>query len=65
MAESKVAVLIRIQAGLKRKLVDLAKRERRSLNQQIEFLLDGAVQDRDHEVRGTRSRQKTVRRKDK
>ncbi len=33
-------MLIRISASLKAKLADLAKREHRSLNQEIEFLLD-------------------------
>jgi hypothetical protein len=31
---------VRIRSGLKDRLVDLAKREHRSLNQQIEFLLE-------------------------
>ncbi len=43
MDESRVAVLVRIQAGLKARLVDLAKREHRSLNQQIEFLLERSL----------------------
>jgi hypothetical protein len=43
MAESRVAVLLRIQAGLKARLADLAKREHRSLNQQIEFLLEHSL----------------------
>ena len=40
MPERKVALLLRIQQGLKDRLAELAKREHRSLNQQIEFLLD-------------------------
>jgi len=43
MAERKVALLLRIQQELKDKLTELAKREHRSLNQQIEFLLDQAL----------------------
>jgi hypothetical protein len=43
MKESKVAVLVRIRSGLKDRLVDLAKREHRSLNQQIEFLLEHSL----------------------
>jgi len=43
MRESKVAVLVRMPAGLKARLVDLAKREHRSLNQQIEFLLEHSL----------------------
>jgi hypothetical protein len=45
MPELKVALLLRIQQGLKDRLSDLAKREHRSLNQQIEFLLEQAVSD--------------------
>ena len=45
MAESRVALLIRIPAKLKAQLVELAKRERRSLNQQIEYLLHRSIQD--------------------
>jgi hypothetical protein len=40
MHESRVAVLVRMREGLKARLVDLAKREHRSLNQQVEFLLE-------------------------
>ena len=43
MTESRVPLLIRIPAGLKQKLAELAKSERRSLNQQIEFLLDRSL----------------------
>ena len=43
MKESKVAVLVRIRSGLKDRLVDLAKREHRSLNRQIEFLLEHSL----------------------
>lgn len=45
MPERKVALLLRIQQGLKDRLADLAKREHRSLNQQIEFLLEQALSD--------------------
>ena len=41
----RVALLLRIQQGLKDQLTDLAKHERRSLNQQIEFLLEEAISD--------------------
>jgi hypothetical protein len=40
MREPKASLLIRIRADLKARLVDLAKREHRSVNQQIEFLLE-------------------------
>lgn len=43
MDESIVAVLVRMRAGLKARLVELARREHRSLNQQIEFLLENCV----------------------
>ena len=43
MPERKVALLLRLQQGLKDRLADLAKREHRSLNQQIEFLLEQAL----------------------
>jgi hypothetical protein len=43
MSEKKAALLIRISAQLKQKLVKLAEREHRSLNQQIEFLLERAA----------------------
>ncbi len=33
-------MLIRIRASLKARLADIAKRDHRSLNQEIEFLLD-------------------------
>jgi hypothetical protein len=43
MPERKVALLLRVQKGLKDKLAELAKREHRSVNQQIEFLLEQAL----------------------
>ena len=45
MPERRVALLLRIQQGMKDRLAELAKREHRSLNQQIEFLLDQALSD--------------------
>ena len=36
-------MLIRIRAGLKARIGELAKREHRSTNQQIEFLLERAL----------------------
>ena len=41
--ETRARILIRIPTSLKAKIVDLAKQEHRSLNRQIEFLLDRAV----------------------
>jgi len=43
MRERKVGLLLRIPEGLKKRLADLAKRERRSVNQQIEFLLEQSL----------------------
>ena len=43
MTEPLARLLIRIPTGLKAKLVELAKRERRSLNKQIEVLLECGV----------------------
>jgi hypothetical protein len=36
-------VLVRMRGSLKARLVELAKREHRSLNQQIEFLLEHSI----------------------
>ena len=46
MTETQARLLIRIPVGLKARLVELAKRERRSLNKQIEFLLEHGVGDK-------------------
>jgi hypothetical protein len=43
MGERKVGLLLRIPEGLKRRIVELAKREHRSVNQQIEFLLERSL----------------------
>ncbi len=43
MTEPRARLLIRIPARLKEKLAELAERERRSLNRQIEFLLDRSI----------------------
>lgn len=43
MPVRRVALLLRIQQGLKDQLNDLARQEHRSLNQQIEFLLEEAL----------------------
>lgn len=41
--EERVRLLIRIPAKLKSKIAELAQRQRRSINKQIEFLLDKAI----------------------
>ena len=43
MPGRRVALLLRIQQELKDQLTDLARHEHRSLNQQIEFLLEEAL----------------------
>jgi hypothetical protein len=40
MPERKIAILVRLRQELKDQLAHLAKREHRSLNQQIEFILE-------------------------
>jgi hypothetical protein len=45
MRDSRARVLLRIPAKLKAKLIELAEREHRSLNKQIEFLLDRCVRE--------------------
>jgi hypothetical protein len=52
MSEKRLALLIRIPSSLKAKLTDLAKREHRSLNQQIEFLLELSLKERPVEKAG-------------
>jgi len=46
MSEPIARLLLRIPASLKAKLAELAKREHRSLNRQIEFLLDRSVREK-------------------
>jgi hypothetical protein len=43
MQERRVGLLLRIPESLKKRIVDLAKREHRSVNQQIEFLLEQSI----------------------
>jgi hypothetical protein len=45
MSESRVRVLLRIPAKLKATLTELAEREHRSLNKQIEFLLERSIRE--------------------
>jgi hypothetical protein len=40
MPERRVALLLRLRQGVKEQLADFAKREHRSLNQQIESILE-------------------------
>jgi len=63
---SKIHLLLRISASLKAKLAVLVEREHRSLNKQIEFLLDRSVRE-EEKVRETedsnRQKSERVRRK--
>jgi hypothetical protein len=45
MPERSTALLLRIRQELKDRLADLAKREHRSLNKQIEFILESFLSD--------------------
>lgn len=49
MPERRVALLLRMRQMLKDRLADLAKREHRSLNQQIEFILEHFLSDKANE----------------
>jgi hypothetical protein len=49
MVSQRVAVLVRLSPELKRKLVELAERERRSLSKQVEILLENCLS----EINGT------------
>jgi hypothetical protein len=49
MPERRVALLLRIRRVLKDRLADLAKREHRSLNRQIEFILERFLSDKANE----------------
>jgi hypothetical protein len=45
MPEVRVPLLIRIPAALKAKLTEIANEEHRSLNQQIEYLLERSIRE--------------------
>jgi hypothetical protein len=66
MSEQKIRLPLRISAGLKARLAVLAERENRSLNKQIEFLLERSVRSEEeaHET-GDSNRQKSERMKRK
>jgi hypothetical protein len=66
MSEPAIRLQLRISANLKAKLTVLAEREHRSLNKQIEFLLEHCVRD-DEKVHETAdsSREKSERLKRK
>ena len=56
MPERKSALLLRISQGLKDRLSALAKQEHRSLNQQIEFILEHFLRDSSKSVEEPASR---------
>ena len=57
MTKQRVRLIVRIPASLKAKLAELAEREHRSLNGQIEFLLDRSIRNElESEIRQTSSR---------
>ena len=58
MAQTRSAVLVRLTPDLKERLIAMAKRERRSLSKQVEFLLEMCldVQDRADLTKKNRSR---------
>lgn len=58
MAETQVRFVLRIPASLKSKLAALAERDHRSLNKEIEFILDTAVNQHTLEMPGKRRRPK-------
>jgi hypothetical protein len=43
MSDETVRLLLRIRSSLKKRLAEMAKNEHRSLNGQIEYLLDRAI----------------------
>jgi len=45
MPEGRVALLLRLRRELKERLTDVARRDHRSLNQQIEFILEQFLSD--------------------
>lgn len=45
MPERSAALLLRIRQGLKERLTELAKREHRPLNKEIEFILESFLAD--------------------
>jgi len=65
MSDSRVRVLLRIPAKLKEKLTELAEREHRSLNKQIEFLLDRCTREGENDKTGEPERLRSARGKRK
>ena len=51
MPEDRVALLLRLRRELKEQLADFARHEHRSLNQQIEFILEQFLSGRANKLR--------------
>jgi len=63
MSETRAAVLVRLSAGLKLRLAELARREHRSLSQQVEFLLERCLEmDKEKESTAQPARKANTRR---
>ena len=65
MNEQLVRLPLRIPASLKQKLLELAEREHRSLNKQIEFLLDRCIREEADSKTGETDRARDSRAKRK
>jgi hypothetical protein len=65
MSEQLVRLPLRIPASLKQKLLELAEREHRSLNKQIEFLLDRCIREGENDKTGEPERARSLRGKRK
>ena len=65
MSETRVRLPLRIPVSLKVKLAELAEREHRSLNKQIEFLLDRCVREETNYEKGDSGTSTGVRSKRK
>lgn len=61
MPERRVALLLRLRKELKERLANLAKREHRSLNQQIEFILEHFLSDTAYEPTNEQLREERPR----
>jgi len=65
MSEQKVRLPLRIPASLKAKLIELAERDHRSLNKEIEFLLDQCIREEANGEAGESASARDVRSKRK
>jgi hypothetical protein len=49
MTEARVALMVRVPMSLRVRLMEIAKRERRSLSAQVEVMLEKCIEREDHE----------------